>query len=298
MDEARAKEDLAIFEALRPELVALAYRMLGDVARAQDLVQETWLRWHGRKGAVDSPKAFLVTILTRLCLNELGSAQTRREESRGDRLPEPVALADGGMDRLQSLEEVSMAFLVILERLPPAERAVLLLHDVFDFAHDEIAPLVARTPAACRKLLERARVRVAEGRRLFTATREEHTRLLRAFARAANEGDTHGLLQLLAEDVVLISDAGPSGRTVGRVRILREPLTGPARIAAFLHAVRSGGLQLTSEERELNGQPALVFFREARPFGALLLGVADGRIHRVFFHADPARLRFLGGPRV
>ena len=146
----RATEDLAVFESHRPALVALAYRMLGDVGRAQDMVQEAWLRWHGRNLEVESPKAFLVTVVTRLCLNELDSARARREESRSDRLPEPVNLEESGMSRLEDLEQLSMAILVVLERLSPAERAVLLLHDVFDFRHEEIAELVSRSTAACR----------------------------------------------------------------------------------------------------------------------------------------------------
>jgi RNA polymerase sigma-70 factor (ECF subfamily) len=293
----RAAQDLAIFEPLRPELTGLAYRMLGDVARAQDMVQDTWLRWHARETAVASPKAFLVTILTRLCLNELDAARTRHEESRGNRLPEPVALAAGGMDRLESLEQVSMAFMVVLERLTPAERAVLLLHDMFDFAHDEIAPLVARTPAACRKLLERARQHVAAGRRMITATREEHARLLGAFVRAASDGDVAALVELLAADAVLVTDGGANERTVAGQRNLRAPLVGAERIANFLATVSKGGARVFSrEERELNGQPALVLSLEGQPVAALLLGVADGKVQRIFFHADPERLRYLGPP--
>jgi RNA polymerase sigma-70 factor (ECF subfamily) len=209
----RGEEDLASFEPHRPALVALAYRMLGDVGRAQDMVQEAWLRWHRREVDVESPKAFLVTVVTRLCLNELGSARARREESRGDRLPEPVDLEETGMARLEDLEELSMAVLVVLERLTPAERAVLLLHDVFDFSHEEIARLVSRSPAACRKLLERGRQRVSAGRRLVTASREEHQRLLDAFVHAASAGDVEALKDLLAADAVLITDGGAEGRS-------------------------------------------------------------------------------------
>src|SRR5262249_41190665 len=194
----RGTNDLAVFDSHRSALLALAYRMLGDVGRAQDMVQEAWLRWNGRKADVESPKAFLVTVVTRLCLNELDSARARREESRSDRLPEPVDLEAGGMSRVDELEGLSMAILVVLERLNPAERAVLLLHEVFDFSHEEIAKLVSRTPAACRKLLERARQRVHSGRRLIAASREEHQRLLNAFQRAASAGDVNALTELLA----------------------------------------------------------------------------------------------------
>ena len=197
MSGQRATEDLAVFESHRPAMLALAYRMLGDVGRAQDMVQEAWLRWHQRDVEVDSPKAFLVTLVTRLCLNELSSARARREESRSDRLPEPVDLEQGGMARLEELEQLSMAMLVVLERLTPAERATLLLHDVFDFTHEEVAALVSRSAAACRKLLERARQKVAAGRKLISASREEHQQLLDAFFRAASAGDVAGLVKRL-----------------------------------------------------------------------------------------------------
>jgi RNA polymerase sigma-70 factor (ECF subfamily) len=294
MSEQRASEDLAVFESHRPALIGLAYRMLGEVGRAQDMVQESWLRWHRRDVEVESPKAFLVTVVTRLCLNELDSARARREESRGDRLPEPVNLDEGGMSRLEELEHLSMAILVALERLTPAERAVLLLHEVFDFPHEDIAKLVSRSPAACRKLLERARERVSDGRRLITASREEHQRLLDAFLRAASAGDVAALADLLAADAVLITDGGAEGREFRGIRNLRLPLEGAGRVAAFV-AAASRRAELEVQQRELNGQPALVFYRDDRPFAAVLLAVAEGKIQRVFFHADPARLRHLGG---
>jgi len=291
-----AKEDLAVFESHRPAMLGLAYRMLGDVGRAQDMVQEAWLRWHQREVEVDSPKAFLVTVVTRLCLNELSSARARREESRSDRLPEPVDLEQGGMARLEELEQLSMAMLVVLERLTPAERATLLLHDVFDFTHEEVAALVSRSAAACRKLLERARQKVAAGRKLISASREEHQQLLDAFFRAASAGDVAGLVKLLAPDAVLITDGGPGGRVFKGVRNLRRPLAGAERVAAFVVAT-SRRAALEVEPHELNGQPALVFYREGRPFAAVLLAVADGKIQRVFFHADLSRLRYLGPGR-
>jgi RNA polymerase sigma-70 factor (ECF subfamily) len=231
--------------------------------------------------------------VTRLSLTELASARARKEESRGDRLPEPVDLAASGMDRLEAVDRLSMAFLVVLERLTPAERAVLLLHDIFDFTHAEIAGLVGKSPASCRKLLERARQSVTAGRRMFTATHDEHSRLLHAFAGAAFAGDIGALVALLADDAVLVTDGGRSGREVDGARNLPRPLEGAARVAAFVAATSQRG-DLTAEPRELNGQPALVFHREGQPFAALLLAVADGKIQRVFFHADTERLRFLG----
>ena len=285
--------DLAVFESHRGLLVAHAYRMLGDLARAEDMVQEAWLRWDGRQVEADSPRAYLVTLVTRLCLNELDSATTRREESRSDRLPEPVDLDDGGIGRVEMLDQVSMAFLVLLQRLTPAERAVLLLRDVFDFDYDEIAALVGKSAPACRKLLERARQNVATEKRSFATSPEVHRRLLAAFTQAAYAGDLDALVAMLADDAVMITDGGPEGRRVGGIRNLRAPLHGAARIAAFVVATARNS-DLDAEIHELNGQPALVFYDGDAPFAALLLGVADARIHRVFFHADPARLRYLG----
>jgi RNA polymerase sigma-70 factor, ECF subfamily len=289
----RSAADVAIFESHRALLVAHAYRMLGDLSRAEDMVQEAWLRWDGRKEEVDSPRAYLVTIVTRLCFNELDSARARREESRSDRLPEPLDLDAGGIGRVEMLDQISMAFLVVLQRLTPSERAVLLLRDVFDFDYKEISELVGKNEPACRKLLERARQNIAAEKRLYSASRETHERLLAAFTQAASAGDAEALVSMLAEDAVMITDGGTEGRRVGGIRNLQLPLQGARRIAAFVVATaRSTDLQF--EVHELNGQPALVFYDGEAPFAALLLAVADDRIHRVFFHADLNRLGRLG----
>ena len=231
--------------------------------------------------------------MTRLCLNELDSARARREESRGDRLPEPVQLGELGLDRVETVEQVSMAFLVILERLSAAERAAFLLHDVFDLTHDEIAKLVARSPAACRKLLERARDKMSAGRRLVTASRDEHERLLDGFLASVSTGNLSGLVELLSDDAVIITDGGASGRSVGQRRNLPQPLHGAARVAAFVIAAAQS-VELEVERRELNGRPGLVFYRGSAPFAALQLAVADGKVQQVFFHADLSRLGHLG----
>ena len=268
--------NLAVFESHRALLVAHAYRMLGDLGRAEDIVQEGWLRWDGRRVEVDSPRAYLVTLVTRLCLNELDSAKTRREESRSDRLPEPIDLDQGGIGRVETLDQVSMAFLVALQRLTPAERAVLLLRDVFDFDYDEIAALIGKSEPACRKLLERARQNVAKEKRLFSTSPETHRRLLAAFTQAATTGDLDALVAMLADDAVMVTDGGPGGRRVGGIRNLRAPLQGARKIAAFVAATaRSSDLE--AEIHELNGQPAIVFYDEETPFAALLLAVADDR---------------------
>jgi RNA polymerase sigma-70 factor (ECF subfamily) len=298
-DQNSAAADLAAFESHRAALVAHAYRMLGDLGRAEDMVQEAWLRWSGRRAdeVVESPRAYLVTLVTRLCLNELDSARSRREESRADRLPEPVELQDGGIGQVEVMDQISMAFLVLLQRLTPAERAVLLLRDVFDFDYKEIAALVGKNEPACRKLLERAREHVASEKRLFSASPEVHRRLLMAFTKAARAGDVDTLVTLLAEDAVMITDGGAEGRQVDGRRSLPVPLNGGARIAAFVAASSRRRDHFDIAIHELNGQPALVFYEGGAPFGALLLAVGDDRIHRVFFHGDLTRLGHLGPQR-
>jgi len=288
--------DLAVFEAHRALLLAHAYRMLGDLGRAEDIVQDAWLRWQGRRDEVVSPRAYLITIVTRLCLNELDSARHRREESRGDRLPEPVDLAATGLDRVAALDQLSMAFLVALQRLTPAERAVLLLRDVLELEFSEIGALVGKSEPACRKLLERAREHVATERRLFATPADAHRRLLGAFVKAATAGDAGELAALLVGDAVMVADGGAAGRAVGGVRNLALPLNGAPAIAAFVVEVTRRAA-LAVELREVNGQPAMVTYDGAGPFSVLLLGVADDRIHRIYVHADAARLGHLG-PRL
>jgi len=287
--------DAEIFESHRSDLLALAYRMLGELGRAEDAVQEAWVRWQKRTVEVDSPKAYLIKVVTRLCLNELDSARARREEGRPDRLPEPITLDENGVGRVEVLDQISMAFLVVLQRLSPAERAVFLLHEVFDFSHAEIAELLGKTDAASRQLLSRARQNVAAERRRLTPSSEEHRRLLRAFLKAASAGDVADLKKLLADDAVMIADGGPEGVRIKGVRNLPRPLVGSEKIAAFVSAfARRSSPVLETRECELNGLPAIVALQEGRPVVAILLAVAEGRIRRVFLQADPARLKRIG----
>jgi RNA polymerase sigma-70 factor, ECF subfamily len=290
------EDDVSVFEANRPALRALAYRMLGEMSRAEDIVQETWLRWQGRSVAVDVPRAFLLQVTTRLCLNELESARARMEESRADRLPEPVDLGSSGIGSVEVLDQISMAFLVLLQRLSPAERAVLLLHDVFELGHREIAALLGKTEAACRQLMRRARTHLSAERRMLQASTEEHQRLLRAFVRASRDGDTQQMIRLLAHDATLIIDAGPGGRKVGPIRSVGKPVQGAKRIAALLSAVaKHRGMGTTVRECTLNGQPAMVNLgADGTPLAAVLISVAEGAIQRVFVQVDPRRLRHLG----
>jgi RNA polymerase sigma-70 factor (ECF subfamily) len=287
-----------VFETHRSALLALAYRMLGDMARAEDMVQEAWVRWQVRQVEVEAPKAFLLTTVTRLCLDELGSARARREESRSDRLPEPVDLDESGIGRAEMLDQISMAFLVVLQRLTPAERAVLLLHDVFDMSHAEIAAILGKTDAACRQLLSRARENVAAEKRVFKTSPGEHRRLLTAFVGAIMGGEQERLLEMLAEDAVLIADAGPSGGRYGRLRYVGRPVVGRVKIAALMKAFANQKVIPPPEfqERLLNGEPAVVGVRGGRAFGAILVSIADGKVRHVFLQTDPERLKHIGLP--
>lgn len=283
-------QSVVTFEAHRPSLLALAYRMLGDVGRAEDVVQEAWLRWQGSAEAVETPRAFLVTVVTRLCLNELDSGRARLEESRSDRLPEPIDLKHEGVDAVESLDRISMAFLVVLQKLTPAERAVLLLREIFDYEYGEIAKLLHKSEAACRQLLRRARENVGAEKRALPASGDEHRRLLHAFLGAARGGDVEQLTKLLAHDAIVIADGGAAGVQFGGVRNLPRPVTGGARIAAFFAAASKRTGTFETRDCELNGEPAVLALRDGRTVAAILIAVADGQIRQVFIQADPAHL--------
>jgi RNA polymerase sigma-70 factor (ECF subfamily) len=292
------EQDTRSFEAHRPTLLALAYRMLGDMARAEDMVQDAWIKWQSGPAQVDDAKAFLVTMVARLCLDELGSARRRREESRGDRLPEPVDLDEAGIGRVETLDRISMAFLVLLQRLTPAERTVLLLHDIFDMSHGEIGALLGKNEVACRQILKRARENVAAERRVFETSREEHRRLLGAFVQAMTSGDQAALLDVLAQDAVLIVDPGEGSSSYGRLRKVGRPVVGSRRIAALIRVfmAQEPSSRLRYSERTLNDELAIVAFLDGRALSAMFVAVADGKIRHIFFQADPDRLRHVGSP--
>src|SRR5688572_30035828 len=222
----------AVFAEERPKLFGVAYRMLGSVTDAEDVIQETFLRWQEVVNAgtrVESPSAYLTTMVSRRCLDELRSARRRREEYVGAWLPEPL-LEDDRLDPAATTElsdTLSTAFLVVLEALSPGERAAFLLHDVFGYEYPEIARILGRAEPACRQLVTRARRRVAERRPRFDVSPEVHARLLNEFLRAMTAGDLDGLVGLLAEDAVLRADGG------GVVSAARNPIIGSERIAKW-----------------------------------------------------------------
>ncbi len=275
------------FEEHRRHLFGIAYRMLGSAAEAEDMVQEAFLRWQSaEQGAVRSPRAFLSTVVTRLCLDRSKEARAARERYVGPWLPEPIRTEDGeDEDALEAAESISVAFLVLLESLTPLERAVYLLHEVFDYSHAEVAAIVGRDPAACRKLLERARKDVLENRPRFAPSKEAHRRLLEGFADSVVRGDAAALERLLAEDVRSFSDGG------GKATAARRPLFGREEVLQLfgnLYRLRPEGS--TVEIVDVNGWPAVV----ARVDGAVLSVIqieTDGEtIHTIRATLNPEKL--------
>jgi RNA polymerase sigma-70 factor (TIGR02957 family) len=289
-----------LFEDLRPRAFAIAYRMLGSVTEAEDVVQEGLLRLHGVLDAgeeIKVPEAYLATIVTRLAINRLRSAQMRRETYVGEWLPEPVVTggagsADDPAAHAEMSDSLSLAFLVLLERLTPEQRAVFLLREVFDYGYDAIAEIVGKSEAAVRQLAVRARRHVEQEKPRFEASRQDQDELARRFMAAAETGDLGGLEALLAHDVSLHGDGG------GKVRALGRPVFGRRRVAAqVLRFVRivSGIEGFTSRPVEVNGRPgALGLDGQGRVLYALSLDIADGQVQGIRGIVNPDKLRHLG----
>lgn len=279
--------DAALFEPHRPRLFALAYRMLGSVADAEDVVQDAFLRWHQRAEPVDNPAAFLTTIVTRLAIDHLRSARVQRETYVGPWLPEPLVTA--GTDRPAELADtLATAFLLLLERLNPTERAVLLLHDVFGYPFDDVAEAVEKTPVHCRQIARRARQRVRAERPRFQTSAAARDRLVAHFLTACREGDVDGLRALLADDATLFSDGG--GQVVAALR----PLHGADRIIRFLLGIiRKAPEGLRVEPTELNGQPGFLVATPHQVDSAWALEVVAGQIRALYVVRNPDKLRHL-----
>jgi RNA polymerase sigma-70 factor (ECF subfamily) len=281
---------LDAFERQRSYLFAIAYRLLGSASDAEDVLQEAYLRWdRAQPETVQSVRAFLATVVVRLCMDQLRSARARREVYVGPWLPEPLATS-GRADLTDSVvlrESLSFAFLLMLEKLSPLERAVFVLREVFDYDYAEIAPVVGKTEANCRQSFHRARQRLADEQSRFEATREHLEELTEQFLRATTAGDMRGLMALLAEDVVSIGDGG--GKAAAGLR----PIASRDRVArGFL-----GNLAKMPPDRawitEVNGQPAIVATRNGKPYGVLLLEVRSGRVQTVYSVVNPDKLRHL-----
>jgi RNA polymerase sigma-70 factor (ECF subfamily) len=281
------------FEELRPLLFSIAYRILGSVGEAEDAVQETWLRFDGSATRPTSTKAFLSAAVTRISIDVLRSARVRREEYAGPWLPEPL-LSDPYEDPARAVEladSVSMAALLLLERLSPLERAVFVLREVFAFGFDEVAAAVGRSEAACRQLLVRARRHMETGRPRFEADRRERQELASRFFDALRDGDVGGLRDLLAADVSMVGDGG------GKAPQLARAVIGAENVARLLAAVfpRMTRIGVTFEPREVNGQPGAVFRdRDGKVLHTLALDVLDGRIRTIRSVINPDKLGHVG----
>lgn len=282
------KGDPETFERHRDHLFGIAYRMTGRVAAAEDVVQEAYLRWsEADADDIRSPRAYLSTVVVRLCLDELGSARARREEYVGPWLPEPLAEDPEGSGRMspERVESLSMAFLVLLEKLTPVQRAVFLLREVFDYGYDEIAELVGKEPATCRKVAQRARDRVDAGELRFEASEETHRRLVEQFLAAVERGDVGGLEATLSEDAVLYSDGG------GRVTAARRPVRGADPIARFMVGIAEKAPEgLTISVTPVNGRPGFVARVDGRPQSAWAFQVEGGEIRSVYAVVNPEKL--------
>ncbi|MDQ3411177.1 MAG: RNA polymerase sigma-70 factor [Chloroflexota bacterium] len=274
----------------RPLLFAIAYRMLGSVTDAEDAVQETYLRWHRARGAGDeirSPKAWLTTVISRICLDLLGSARAQRERYIGPWLPEPLAgaapdIAETAVD----FESISFAFLVLLESLSPKERAVFLLHDVFGYDFAAVGEIVKESEPYCRQVARRARIHMAERRPRFKVDPDHRERLTTRFLRAVADGDTPSLIATLAEDVTIFSDGG------GKVNAARKPVIGRDKVALFLTKLSHLAPPATRYQIEsINGQPGIVTLIDGTVQSVATFEVSETGIQAIYVVVNPDKLR-------
>jgi RNA polymerase sigma-70 factor (ECF subfamily) len=281
------------FEEQRPLLFAIAYRILGSVAEAEDTVQETWLRYQASPAQPRSVKAFLSAAVTRISIDVLRSARVRREEYVGQWLPEPL-LTDPYQDPERSAEladSVSMAALLLLERLSPLERAVFVLREVFGFGFGEVASAVGRSEAACRQLAVRARRHMDAGRPRFEADRRERNELAARFFDALQQGDVEELRELLAADASMIGDSG------GKAPQLARTIIGAGKVARVLASIFPwlAAIEVTLEPHQVNGQPGAIFRdRDGKVLNTWALDVLDGRIQTIRSIVNPDKLRHVG----
>jgi RNA polymerase sigma-70 factor (ECF subfamily) len=289
---ADAAARLATFSQYRGLLFSVAYRMLGSVADAEDMLQETFIRWQqAAHEEIRSPRAFLVTIITRLCINQLQSARARREEYVGEWLPEPL-VTDPGSDPLgvvKADESISMAFLLLLERLTPMERAVFLLREVFEYEYEEIADALGENEANCRQILRRARQHVGDVRRRFDASTRAHADLLRRFIQATRRGEIQGLVDLLANDAVLHTDGG------GKALALATEVRGAEQVARTI-LDRMGAVvprNLVVRMTNINGEPGFVSYLDGKPFSAFTVNASGGRVQTIYIVTNPEKLAHL-----
>jgi RNA polymerase sigma-70 factor (ECF subfamily) len=278
-------------DELRGYLFAIAYRMLGSVAEAEDVVQEAYLRYHEAGTEPESPRAYLATVTTRIAIDQLRSARSRREVYPGEWLPEPL-VDDEAARHAETADSLSLAFLHLLEQLSPVERAVFLLREVFDYPYPDVAEIVGKSPANCRQILARAHTHVDEGRHRFDVSREERDEVARRFLAAWDDGDTEGLIELLAPDAVVHGDGG------GKAPSIPAPLVGAERVAKALigWGGRAREIGLTHRAALVNGEPGIVFSDAGgRIVWVSALEIAGGVVIAVRSVLNPDKLGHLPG---
>jgi RNA polymerase sigma-70 factor (ECF subfamily) len=274
------------FEEHRAHLFQVAYRMLGSAAEAEDVVQEAYLRWEREDEAARSPRALLTTITTRLAIDRLRSAQHRRETYVGPWLPEPIVTSEDPYATVELADSLTFAFLVMLDRLKPLERAVFILREVFAYDYGEIAAIVDRSEANCRQILRRARKHIAKDG-ADTACRAERS-VVDRFLAALSAGDVTTLLELIADDGVLLSDGGPDHRAA------RRPIVGPKRIARLLTSLRTKLPDGTSVRMvSANAEPTIVAELDGRPLLTMTISADAMRVRRIYVMVNPEKLRGL-----
>jgi RNA polymerase sigma-70 factor (ECF subfamily) len=287
MNQDRLSSGVETFDEHRPLLFSIAYRMLGSIMDAEDVLQEAYLRWQRvPEEEVRSPKSYLSAIVTRLSIDHLRSAKARREKYVGPWLPEPLPGPEGA-DAATLDESLSMAFLVLLESLSPVDRAVFLLREVFDYEYEEIARVVGKSEANCRQISRRARRSVAARRPRFESSPEQEERLMESFLEACMGGDMEGLLALLSEDVTLWSDGG------GKARAALNPISGVQKVARFFSGIlRKAPPGLVVRWAQINGRPGLVgYFQDGRPQSVTTFDIAEGRIRAIRLVVNPDKLQ-------
>jgi RNA polymerase sigma-70 factor (ECF subfamily) len=286
------KDAIEAFEDNRRLMFDIAYRMLGSVADAEDIVQDTFLLWQATDHTkVRSPPAWLTTVVTRQCINHLNCARVRREEYLGPWLPEPLVTSQfpDPRENAKLADSLSMALLILLETLSPTERAVFLLREVFGYKFEEIALIVEKSETNCRQLLSRARQRVSGRRARFKASPQQVERLLQQFARAASAGDVEGLVRVLAQDVTVLTDGG------GEAHAARKPIIGALKVAHFVvGTTRKFGLAGRKYSfAHINGHPGFIGYTDERAVQAIAFGIAKGQIKAIYIINNPLKLQHL-----
>ena len=284
-----SRRRLKLFHQHRSLLFSIAYRMLGTLDDAEDMVQETFVRWQRvSPDDIESPRAFLVTIVSRLCISQLQSARAQREEYVGQWLPEPLLTGSDSDPSapVAMAESLSMGFLVLLERLTPAERAVLILREVFEYEYEDIAVITHLTEANCRQILRRAKQHVIEHQPRFDPSPEHRDEMLEKFLAATVAGDMTGLIGLLAEDIVLYTDGG------GKATALPQPIYGAENVARLLVMVfrKFAPEDAVISRVMMNGQPGILGYEDGIAQTALILNVAEGCIQNIYIVRNPEKL--------